>query len=239
MAKKGGDKRLKRQLSPRFWQVSRKSSRFILNTMPGPHTRKFSYPIGVVLRDLLHVCSNIREVKKSLNKGLVTVDGKMIRHPNFPVGLMDTVEIKPSNEFYRFVPSDGLPLLPIKINENEKNLKLEKIKSKVSSKKKSYQYSLHDGRTFLSEESYNVNDTCLIELPKFGIKNHVQLKEGCSVIVTRGENAGNIGKVEEIKAGSFSLPKRVLVTIGEKTVELPIDIVMAVGTDSSLIQVSK
>jgi small subunit ribosomal protein S4e len=57
--------------------------------------------------------------------------------------------------------------------------------------------------------------------------------------VTRGENAGNIGKVEEIKAGSFSLPKRVLVSIGEKTVELPIDIVMAVGTDSSLIQVSK
>ena len=239
MAKKGGDKRLKRQLSPRFWQVSRKSSRFILNTMPGPHTRKFSYPIAVVLRDLLHICSNVREVKKSLNKGLVTVDGKMIRHPNFPVGLMDTVEIKPSNEFYRFVPSDGLPLLPIKISANEKNLKLEKIKSKVSSKKNTYQYRLHDGRTFLSEESYNVNDTCLIELPKFGIKNHVQLKDGCSVIVTRGENAGNIGKVEEIKAGSFSLPKRVLVSIGEKTVELPIDIVMAVGTDSSLIQVSK
>ena len=239
MAKKGGDKRLKRQLAPSFWQVSRKSSRFILNTMPGPHTRRFSYPIGVVLRDLLHVCSNIREVKRSLNKGLITVDGKMIRHPNFPVGLMDTVEIKPSNEFYRFVPSNGLPLLPIKINANEKNLKLGKIKSKVSSRNKSYQYRLHDGRTFLSQEAYNVNDTCLVELPKFGVKNHVQLKEGCSVIVTRGENAGNIGKVEEIKPGSFSLPKRVFVSIGEKTVELPIDIVMAVGTDSSLIQVSK
>ena len=106
MAKKGGDKRLKRQLAPRFWQVNRKSPRFILNTMPGPHTRKLSYPIGVVLRDLLHVCSNIREVKRSLNKGLITVDGKMIHHPNFPVGLMDTVEIKPSNEFYRFVPSN-------------------------------------------------------------------------------------------------------------------------------------
>jgi small subunit ribosomal protein S4e len=239
MAKKGGDKRLKRQLAPRFWQVNRKSPRFILNTMPGPHTRKLSYPIGVVLRDLLHVCSSIREVKRSLNKGLITVDGKMIHHPNFPVGLMDTVEIKPSKEFYRFVPSNGHPLLPIKINANEKNLKLGKIKSKVSSKKKSYQYCIHDGRTFLSEEAYNVNDTCLVELPKFSIKNHVQLKEGCSVIVTRGENAGNIGKVEGIKDGSFSLPKRVLVSIGEKTVELPVDIVMAVGTDSSLIQVSK
>ena len=239
MAKKGGDKRLKRQLAPRFWQVNRKSARFILNTMPGPHTRKFSYPIGVVLRDLLHVCSNIREVKRSLNKGLISVDGKMIRHPNFPIGLMDTLEIKPSNQSYRFVPSNGIPLFPIEINSDEKNLKLEKIKSKVTSKENLYQYCLHDGRTFLSKESYNVNDTCLIDLPKFGIKNHVQLKEGCTVIVTRGENAGNIGKVEEIKTGSFSLPKRVLVSIGEKTVELPIDIVMAIGVDSSLIQVSK
>jgi small subunit ribosomal protein S4e len=239
MAKKGGDKRLKRQLAPRFWQVNRKSARFILNTMPGPHTRKFSYPIGVVLRDLLHVCSNIREVKRSLNKGLINVDGKMIRHPNFPIGLMDTLEIKPSNQSYRFVPSNGIPLFPIKINSDEKNLKLEKIKSKVTSKENLYQYCLHDGRTFLSKESYNVNDTCLIDLPKFGIKNHVELKEGCTVIVTRGENAGNIGKVEEIKSGSFSLPKRVLVSMGEKTVELPIDIVMAIGVDSSLIQVSK
>jgi len=239
MAKKGGDKRLKRQLAPRFWQVNRKSARFILNTMPGPHTRKFSYPIGVVLRDLLHVCSNIREVKRSLNKGLINVDGKMIRHPNFPIGLMDTLEIKPSNQSYRFVPSNGIPLFPIKINSDEKNLKLEKIKSKVTSKENLYQYCLHDGRTFLSKESYNVNDTCLIDLPKFGIKNHVQLKEGCTVIVTRGENAGNIGKVEEIKTGSFSLPKRILVSMGEKTVELPIDIVMAIGVDSSVIQVSK
>lgn len=239
MAKKGGDKRLKRQLAPRFWQVNRKSARFILNTMPGPHTRKFSYPIGVVLRDLLHVCSNTREVKRSLNKGLINVDGKMIRHPNFPIGLMDTLEIKPSNQSYRFVPSNGIPLFPIKINSDEKNLKLEKIKSKVTSKENLYQYCLHDGRTFLSKESYNVNDTCLIDLPKFGIKNHVQLKEGCTVIVTRGENAGNIGKVEEIKTGSFSLPKRILVSMGEKTVELPIDIVMAIGVDSSLIQVSK
>ena len=120
MAKKGGDKRLKRQVAPRYWQVNRKSSRFILNTMPGPHTRKFSYPIGVVLRDLLHVCDNIREVKRSLNKGLISVDGKMVRHPNFPVGLMDTVEIIPSNELYRFVPSKGLPLLPIKIDQRKK-----------------------------------------------------------------------------------------------------------------------
>jgi small subunit ribosomal protein S4e len=239
VAKKGGDKKLKRQLAPRFWQVNRKSARFILNTMPGQHTRKYSYPIGVVLRDLLHVCSNTREVKRSLNKGLITIDGKMVHHPNFAIGLMDTVEIKPSKQFYRFVPSNGLPLFPIKINLSEKNLKLEKVKSKVTLKNNLYQYCLHDGRTFQSKEHYNVNDTCLINLPQFDIKNHVQLKEECSVIVTRGENAGNIGKVKEIKTGSFSLPKRVLVSMGEKTVELPIDLVMAIGVDSSLIQVSK
>ena len=239
MAKKGGDKRLKRQVAPHFWQINRKNARFILNTIPGPHTRKFSYPIGVVLRDLLHICADIREVKRSLHNGSIKVDGKMVLHPNFPIGLMDTVEIKPSNEYYRFVPSNGLPLFPIKISSNEKHLKLEKIKSKVSLNKNLYQYCLHDGRTFLSKASYKVNDTCLIELPNFAVKDHVQLKEGCSVIVTRGENAGNTGKVEEIKSGSFSLPKRILVSMGPKTVELPIDIVMAIGLDSSLIQVSK
>lgn len=203
MAKKGGDKRLKRQLAPRFWQVNRKSARFILNTMPGPHTRKFSYPIGVVLRDLLHVCSNIREVKRSLNKGLINVDGKMIRHPNFPIGLMDTLEIKPSNQSYRFVPSNGIPLFPIKINSDEKNLKLEKIKSKVTSKENLYQYCLHDGRTFLSKESYNVNDTCLIDLPKFGIKNHVQLKEGCTVIVTREKTLVILARLKKLRLDRF------------------------------------
>jgi ribosomal protein S4E len=60
----------------------------------------------------------------------------MVHHPNFAIGLMDTLEIKPSNEFYRFVPSNGLPLFPIKINMSEKNLKLGKVKSKVALKKK-------------------------------------------------------------------------------------------------------
>lgn len=203
MAKKGGDKRLKRQLAPRFWQVNRKSARFILNTMPGPHTRKFSYPIGVVLRDLLHVCSNIREVKRSLNKGLINVDGKMIRHPNFPIGLMDTLEIKPSNQSYRFVPSNGIPLFPIKINSDEKNLKLEKIKSKVTSKENLYQYCLHDGRTFLSKESYNVNDTCLIDLPKFGIKNHVQLKRDAPLLLLGEKTLVILARLKKLRLDRF------------------------------------
>jgi small subunit ribosomal protein S4e len=56
-------------------------------------------------------------------------------------------------------------------------------------------------------------------------------------LVIQGENAGRIGKIEEIKNGMFSLPKRTVVNFGDRSVELPIDIVMPIGTDSPLLEV--
>jgi ribosomal protein S4E len=56
---------------------------------------------------------------------------------------------------------------------------------------------------FKVKNSINVNDTCLINLPEFGIKNHVQLKEGCSVIVTRGENAEILVRLKKLKLDRF------------------------------------
>ena len=49
------------------------------------------------------------------------------------------------------------------------------------------------------------------------------------VLITSGENAGNVGKVETIRDGIFSLPKRVVVSFADRSVELPVQIVMAVG----------
>jgi small subunit ribosomal protein S4e len=59
-------------------------------------------------------------------------------------------------------------------------------------------------------------------------------------MVTKGENSGYAGKIEEIRNGLFSLPKRVLISLGERTVELPVSLVMTIGkSNSALIQVSK
>jgi small subunit ribosomal protein S4e len=68
--------------------------------------------------------------------------------------------------------------------------------------------------------------------------NHVPFEKGSTALIITGENAGAVGKIEDIEDGIFSLPKRALVTFGDKSVELPVEMVMAVGTDRPVIRVS-
>jgi small subunit ribosomal protein S4e len=58
------------------------------------------------------------------------------------------------------------------------------------------------------------------------------------VLVTRGENCGIIGKVEDIRDGIFSLPKRTIISFKDRSVELPFEIVIAIGRDRTAIKVS-
>ena len=57
------------------------------------------------------------------------------------------------------------------------------------------------------------------------------------VLVTQGENAGRIGKIDEIKNGMFSLPKRTVVNLDNRSIELPVDIVMPVGNETPILEV--
>ena len=50
--------------------------------------------------------------------------------------------------------------------------------------------------------------------------------------------AGKTGKIEDIRDGVFSLPKRALVSFDERTVELPVEMVMVVGKDKPVIKVN-
>ena len=39
-----GSKKLKRQMAPKFWGISRKNKRFVITTKPGPHAKNQSIP---------------------------------------------------------------------------------------------------------------------------------------------------------------------------------------------------
>jgi small subunit ribosomal protein S4e len=240
LARKGGDTKLKRQLAPAFWEIRRKEKRFAITVKPGPHAKLSAYPLAIVLRDLLNLAENFREVEKVVNKDLVMIDGKTVRDPHRAVGLMDVIEILPSKLSFRLVPTTGKQLSPILINNDEKNLKLVKITSKITLTGRRKQYGFHDGKTMLIEDNYKVGDTCLIEIPQLKVRDHIPLENGALAMVTKGENSGGVGKIEEIRNGLFSLPKRVLITLGERTVELPMSLVMTIGkANSALIQVTK
>jgi small subunit ribosomal protein S4e len=238
MGKKGGDSRLKRQLAPTFWDIRRKQSRFVLKASPGPHRKHNSYPLGIILRDVLKVATTMHEVKTMVSAGKVKVDGIARRDLKFPVGLMDVIDLIPTGQSYRLVPKDSKLLVHVEIQNSENMVKLAKVTSKVTTKGGKLQYGFHDGKTMLSDQQLSVGDTCLMDFQNHTIKNIVRFEKGNLGLITSGDNAGSFGKIEDIKDGIFSLPKRAILTLEDRSVELPTEIVMTVGSDAPLIKVN-
>lgn len=232
-----GSKKLKRQMSPIFWGIERKDSRFVVTVKPGGHSKHAAIPTAVFVRDTLKLVNTLREAKSVIYGGKVKVDGVTRRSLHHGIGLMDVVEFDGLSDVYRLVPKNSFVLRPIKINPSEKTKKLLKVTKKVTIIGSKTQIGFHDGRTLISDAKVNVGDTCIVQIPDTKILDIIKLEVGTQVIVTSGINAGHVGKVLEIKEGTFVLPRTALVDIGERQIGIPIDLVMVVGTDKPVIQI--
>lgn len=232
-----GSKKLKRQMAPTFWGITRKDSRFVVTVRPGGHSKHRAIPSAVFLRDTLKLATTLREIKSVIYSGKVKVDGITRKSLHHGMGLMDVIELEGISDVYRLVPKNAIVLQPIKINSAEKTKKLVKVTSKSTIKDSKTHLGFHDGRSLVTDVKVNVGDTCIMQIPEQKILDVVKLEKGCQVIVTSGINAGHIGKVDEIKEGTFVLPRRALVNIGERQIEIPVDVVMAVGKDKPVIQI--
>src|SRR5713226_8682295 len=131
MAKKGGRNRMKRLSAPKLWDLERKKKRFTFKPTPGPHSIAKSYPLGVLLRDLMGLVKTAGELRYVVNAGRVLVDGRVRRTPAFPVGLFDVVSVPSENLSLRLVPSPN-GLLPSKIGKDAAAKKLCPVSSKVT-----------------------------------------------------------------------------------------------------------
>ncbi len=232
-----GSKKLKRQMAPTFWGINRKEKRFVITVRPGSHPKNNSIPTAVLLRDTLKKVKTLREAKSSIYGGKVKVDGIIQKSLHHSIGLMDVVELEGITDVYRLVPYNGHLLEPIKINAAEKSKKLVKVKSKTTNKGGKTQLGFHDGRTIITDINANVNDTCLLQIPEQKILDVIKFEKNSRVIVTRGINAGRIGLINEIKQGTFTLPKRISLIIDDKTIEIPANITMVVGKEKPVIQI--
>ena len=232
-----GSKKLKRQMAPMFWRINRKDKRFVITVRPGSHPKNNSIPSAVLLRDTLNIVNTLREAKSSIYGGKIKVDGVIQRSLHHSIGLMDVIELVGIDDVYRLVPQNGHILIPIKINKNEKSKKLVKVKNKTSIKGGKTQLSFHDGRTIISDTNVNVGDTCLLQIPEQKILDVIKFEKNSKVIIIKGNNAGRIGTINEIKEGTFTLPKRIILLIDDKTVEIPANLTMAIGTDKPVIQI--
>ena len=231
-----GSKKLKRQMAPQFWGIDRKSKRFVVTVKPGPHRKEASIPTAVFLRDTLKIVNSLREAKTAIYGGRVKIDGVVRKSLHNAIGLMDVVELQDVSDVYRLVPTDGKILKPVKINESEKTKKLVRVTSKTTINKGKMQIGFHDGRSTISDTKVSVGDVCLMQVPEQKILEVIKLEAGNNGLVTRGINAGRIGKIETIEEGTFNLPKRVILDLEDRKIEIPADIIMPIGKGEPVIQ---
>src|SRR3989338_3197846 len=191
-------KHLKRLAMPKSWSSKKKGITYITKPSPGPHPIKLALPIKLILRDMLKVAFNSKEAKRILHEKDVLVDGRVVNDVKFPIGYMDSIELKNGNAFRVSLHKEKLSLIPI--DKSEAGIKLCKIigKSKIAGKD---QLNFDDGRNILytaGKTAYRVGDSVLISVPGNEIKEHIPLEKGCMVSLIGGKHIGETGHIEDI-----------------------------------------
>jgi small subunit ribosomal protein S4e len=144
---------------------------------------------------------------------------------------MDVIELEGANKTYRLVPQDGTLLKPIEIDDAEKTKKFVVVKSKTTIKNGKTQIGFHDGKTLVDETQVSVGDTCVLQIPDIKILEVIKLEKGMNCLIIKGVNAGKIGKIDEIKEGTYSIPKSIDIVFDDRQIEIPAKLAMPIGKD--------
>ncbi len=199
MAKRGGTKHLKRIAIERSVPITTKKS-YVWITQPasGPHTKKESVPLGVLLRDVLGVAQTAKEVRGILNSRLVQVNGTVRTKSDFPVGLMDIVSFPKAGTHYQIVVGSKGRLYPKDASADALSKKLLKVVGKNTLPKGKIAVTLHDGRNIIADNNVFVGDTVIFDATKKKIQKVIKLEVGARCLVTEGKHAGSVAVVKEI-----------------------------------------
>jgi len=249
MARMGSKKHLKRLAAPAFWPILRKEYKWVVKPIPGPHPIERCLPLLIIVRDVLGYAETAREARRIIAEGKIKVDGKIRRNYKFPVGLMDVIEIVPTNEFFRLVPHPVKFMTLVRISEEEARFKLCRIENKTIVKGGHVQLNLHDGRNVLVkvrdptnpvEDKYKTMGTLKLSIPEQEILEYIPFEKGKLAVTIGGRNVGRIGKILEIQQGIGR--KRTLVTLEDlegNKFQTTLDKIFIVGSDKPLVTLSE
>jgi len=187
---------LKRQKVPRNWPIYRKGTKYVVR---GNFNLDKSIPILIVLRDILQIAQNRKEVKRALHEKHVLLNNKIVKDEKNSALLFDTITIIPSKKYYRIEFSNKGKFDVKEIKENETNYKIAKVVDKKILKGKKIQLNLSDGRNFLSDIKCKVNDSVLTNFKDKKIEKCLPFKEKAKVIIFSGKHSGKIGVINKIK----------------------------------------
>jgi small subunit ribosomal protein S4e len=182
----------KRQAVPKNWPVARKGTTFVVKKTSA------GIPLLVVLRDLMELAQNRKEVKKAIHKKDLLICGKPASDEKQSLELLDILTIVPAKKHYKIVLSALGKFDVEEISEKEAKQKVSKVIGKKTVAGKKTQYNLLDGRNYLSEVEAKVNDSVIVDFKKNTITKAIPVKKGSKVLVIGGKHAGYQGSIESL-----------------------------------------
>ncbi len=185
---------LKRQKAPKKWPITRKGTAFVVRPLSNLNK---GIPLLIVLRDMLKLAQNRKEVKKAIYEKNILVNLKPIKDERHAILLFDLITIVPEKKSYRIGLNEN-GKFNIEETKDSPEMKIAKVVNKKIIKGKKVQLNLSDGNNFLSNVKCEVNDSVLIDLKNKKIQKCFPLKEKVNVFVFEGKHAGKRGIVNKI-----------------------------------------
>ena len=124
---------MKRQKAQKKWPVHRKGTAYIVR--PNSNLSE-GIPILILLRDILKVVQNRKEVKRAIYNKLILLNTKPVTDEKNSALLFDTLTLTPSKKNYRLELNEKGKFTLNEIKEAEANKKIAKVVDKKTLKGK-------------------------------------------------------------------------------------------------------
>ena len=121
-------KHQKRLSAPSHWLLDKLSGAYAPRPSAGPHKLRDCMPLIVFIRNRLKYALNARETKAIVMQRLIKVDGKVRTDATYPAGFMDVISIEKTGEHFRLVYDTKGRFTVHRIQSEEAEYKLGKVK---------------------------------------------------------------------------------------------------------------
>jgi len=195
---RGPKKHEKRIATPKSWLLDKLTGIYAPRPSQGPHKRRESLPLVLILRNRLRLALSYRESLMILKdkEPLIKVDGKVRRDHKFPVGFMDVVSIDKTSEHYRVLYDLKGRFTLVSIKDKEAKFKVCRVVRKETGANRIPYIVTADARTIrFPHPDIQVHDSVRVDLQEGKITEFYKFEPGALAFVTAGNNRGRVGQV--------------------------------------------
>lgn len=185
---------IKRKTIGNFWPIQRTGNKWM--AVP-THNQRNSIPLIIVIRDILKLVKNKKELKKVLNEKKIMINGKIINETNYPLCLFDSISIISMKKHYKVVLKNKRFDL-VEVSEKESDSRVYKVIGKKQLTDKKIQINLTNGRNILTSEKIATGDFVVLDNLKNKISKIISLKKDIEVLIIAGKHIGKSGKIKEM-----------------------------------------